>query len=89
MEGGVPGTNGAGYEAKFTWTAFLCCLCASSGGALFGYDNGQSIELSDDLYMTLVLDRYTALCLVSERAELHRQGPYKTKLFSQCNFVLG
>lgn len=28
------------YNAVFTWTAFFCCLSASAGGALFGYDNG-------------------------------------------------
>ena len=44
MEGGVAAGNGEGYTAKFTWTAFLCCLCASSGGALFGYDNGKYIS---------------------------------------------
>ena len=29
------------YNAEFTWVAFLCCLIAASGGALFGYDNGE------------------------------------------------
>ncbi len=31
-----------GYNAEFTSVAFLCCLIAASGGALFGYDNGTS-----------------------------------------------
>ena len=37
------GGNVQGYNAEFTWVAFLCCLMASSGGALFGYDNGKSL----------------------------------------------
>ena len=41
MEGGIAlGGKSEGLEAQFTWTAFLCCLTAASGGALFGYDNG-------------------------------------------------
>ena len=35
------GGNIHGYNAEFTWVAFLCCLIAASGGALFGYDNGN------------------------------------------------
>ena len=35
------GGNVQGYSAEFTWVAFLSCLIASSGGALFGYDNGE------------------------------------------------
>lgn len=35
------GGNVQGYNAEFTWVAFLSCLIASSGGALFGYDNGE------------------------------------------------
>lgn len=28
------------YKSSFTWTMFFYCLIASTGGALFGYDNG-------------------------------------------------
>lgn len=35
------GGNVQGYNAEFTWVAFFCCLIAASGGALFGYDNGE------------------------------------------------
>ena len=34
------------YNAKFTWISFICCLAASSGGSLFGYDNGVMGEQS-------------------------------------------
>ena len=42
MEGGdIAGGNVEAYKAEFTWIAFFCCLVAASGGALFGYDNGE------------------------------------------------
>ncbi|KAK9802742.1 hypothetical protein WJX73_006127 [Symbiochloris irregularis] len=41
MAGAVAaGGNEYGFEARWTWTVFFCCLSASAGGALFGYDNG-------------------------------------------------
>ena len=39
------GGNVQGYNAEFTWVSFLCCLIAASGGALFGYDNGECFLL--------------------------------------------
>ncbi|KAK9839129.1 hypothetical protein WJX74_010039 [Apatococcus lobatus] len=39
--GAAAGGNVKGkYNARFTWASFFCCLAASFGGALFGYDNG-------------------------------------------------
>ena len=43
MGGIAPGGNIYGYNAHWTWTCFFCCLSASAGGALFGYDNGRSM----------------------------------------------
>ena len=61
MEGGVgSGGGGEGYQAQFTWTAFLCCLTAASGGALFGYDNGECIFTCSSRSLHLILRKPTA-----------------------------
>ena len=37
MAGGIAaGGNNYEYVSESSWLAFLCCLAASSGGALFG-----------------------------------------------------
>lgn len=46
MEGAALGGDD-NYEAEFTWVAFFCCLTAASGGALFGYDNGEHLRQLD------------------------------------------
>ena len=43
MGGVAGGGNVHGYNAEFNWVCFFCCLSASAGGALFGYDNGESV----------------------------------------------
>ena len=43
MGGVAGGGNVHGYNAEFNWTCFFCCLSASAGGALFGYDNGECL----------------------------------------------
>ena len=45
MGGVAGGGNVHGYNAEFNWVCFFCCLSASAGGALFGYDNGESVAL--------------------------------------------
>ena len=41
LAGGGGNAHVQGYNAEFTWVAWWCCLIAASGGALFGYDNGE------------------------------------------------
>ncbi len=55
MAGGISAEgNNYDYVSESNWIAFLCCLSASAGGALFGYDNGEnylSLEsLNPDCY---------------------------------------